>query len=108
MYQTLENDPPQHPFQDKEIDRVYQNLERALKTRDCDLLEESLPKLRELVVGTRKHARLIAIAQAEIPLVQKEAENRRNLKGQPRFDLCCNKVKLSPPRKGSMIHANAP
>ena len=42
---------------DASLEDIHRKLKAALKSRDAGALEEALPTLKELVKGTRKHAR---------------------------------------------------
>jgi len=67
---------------EQRVQALVAQLEGAMLSRDPYALEESLANLRTLTAGTRQHARLLSIARAELPIVQKEAEQSRVARGE--------------------------
>ncbi|CAD7964383.1 unnamed protein product [Amoebophrya sp. A25] len=62
---------------DEKVQAQIAQLEQAMITREPYQLEEALANLSSLCKGTREHARLLSIARAELPVIQKEAEKNR-------------------------------
>ncbi|CAD7940187.1 unnamed protein product [Amoebophrya sp. A120] len=66
----------------EQMEVYVKQVEQCMLSRDPYGLEEALKGLKEMTLGTRQHARLLSIARAELPVVQKEAEAARVGRGE--------------------------